>query len=274
MSDAEWAVVRPLLPVPAWMEGRGGRPEGYCHRQLIDAVRYLTWEGVRWASMPRDFPTWRAVYRFFRRWRDNDLIRELYARLRTRLREVAGKKAEPSAAIIDSQSVKGDATVPARSRGYDAGKKINGRKRHIATDTLGFLLTVIVTAASVSDRDAGRDLLKALRERHRHIRLVWAVSGYTGWLVSFAHAALALALTVVKRSDDTTGFTVLPRRWCVERTFAWLIRSRRLARDYETRTDSAQALTWWAASITATRRLARGGAPTSCLLSPATPAAA
>ncbi|MFE7046651.1 transposase [Streptomyces atratus] len=127
MSDAEWAVVRPLLPVPAWMEGRGGRPEGYCHRQLIDAVRYLTWEGVRWASMPRDFPTWRAVYRFFRRWRDNDLIRELYARLRTRLREVAGKKAEPSAAITDSQSVKGDATVPARSRGYDAGKKINGR---------------------------------------------------------------------------------------------------------------------------------------------------
>ncbi|MFE7046185.1 transposase, partial [Streptomyces atratus] len=96
----------------------------------------------------------------------------------------------------------------------------NDRKRHIATDTLGFLLTVIVTTASVSDRDAGRDLLKALRERHRHIRLVRADSGYTGWLVSFAHAALALALTVVKRSDDTTGFTVLPRRWCVERTFA------------------------------------------------------
>nr|WP_078917535.1 transposase [Streptomyces sp. NRRL S-813] len=123
MSDAEWAVVRPLLPVPAWMEGRGGRPEAYCHRQLIDAVRYLTWEGVRWASLPRDFPKWRAVYRFFRRWRDNDLIRELYARLRRRLRELAGKKSEPSAAIIDSQSVKGDATVPARSRGYDAGKK-------------------------------------------------------------------------------------------------------------------------------------------------------
>ncbi|MGW1108018.1 transposase [Streptomyces sp. NPDC002540] len=101
-------------------------------------------------------------------------------------------------------------------------------------------MTITVTAASVSDRDAGRDLLKALRERHRHIRLVWADSGYTGWLVSFAHAALALALTVVKRSDDTTGFTVLPRRWCVERTFAWLIRSRRLARDYETRIDSAQ----------------------------------
>lgn len=260
LTNAEWVVVRPLLPVPAWLNGRGGRPESYCHRQMIDAVRYLVAEGVRWASLPRDFPKWRAVYRFFRRWRDNDLIKELYGRLRARLRELAGKSTEPTAAIIDSQSVKGDATVPARSRGYDAGKKINGRKRHIATDTLGLLLTVIVTAASVSDRDAGADLLRALRERHYAIRLVWADGGYTGWLVTFAAGVLALALTIVKRPDDITGFTVLPRRWVVERTFAWLIRARRLARDYETRTDSAEAMTWWAATIPATRRLARGGA--------------
>ncbi|MFE9975653.1 IS5 family transposase [Streptomyces hirsutus] len=237
-------MVRPLLPVPAWLNGRGGRPESYCHRQVIDAVRYLVAEGVRWASLPRDFPKWRAVYRFFRRWRDNDLIKELYGRLRARLRELAGKDTEPTAAIIDSQSVKGDATVPARSRGYDAGKKINGRKRHIATDTFGLLLTVIVTAASVSDRDAGADLLRALRERHHALRLVWADGGYTGWLVTFAAGVLALALTIVKRPDDITGFTVLPRRWVVERTFAWLIRARRLARDYETRTDSAEAMTW------------------------------
>ncbi|WP_326847277.1 IS5 family transposase [Streptomyces kaniharaensis] len=261
LTDAEWHLVRPLLPVPAWLNGKGGRPEGFCHRQMIDGVRYLVAEGVRWASLPTDFPKRRAVYRFFRRWRDNDLIKELYGRLRARLRELAGKKAEPTAAIIDSQSVKADATVPTASRGYDAGKKINGRKRHIAVDTLGLLLTVLVTAASVKDNDAGRDLLDQLRTEHRRIALVWADSGYTGWLVAFATTVLALALTVVKRSDDATGFVVLPRRWVVERSFSWLIRARRLARDYETRIDSAEAMAWWAASIPATRRLARSGAP-------------
>ncbi|MCG6497686.1 IS5 family transposase [Kitasatospora sp. A2-31] len=274
LTDAEWALVRPLLPVPAWMNGRGGRPEGYCHRQMIDAVRYLVAEGVRWASLPADFPRWRAAYRFFRRWRDNDLIKELYGRLRARLRELAGRKDEPTAAIIDSQSVKGDATVPTASRGYDAGKRINGRKRHIAVDTLGLLLVVIVTAASVSDRDAGRDLLERVRARHRAITLVWADGGYTGWLVDFARAVLSLALTIVKRPDDASGFTVLPRRWVVERSFSHLIRARRLARDYETRTDSAEAMLWWAASIPATRRLARRGAPAARRLSRPAPAAA
>ncbi|MFE5402863.1 transposase [Streptomyces sp. NPDC056580] len=121
LTDAEWAIVRPLLPVPAWLNGQGGRPEGCCHRQLIDAVRYLVAEGVRWASLPADLPRWRAVYRFLRRWRDNDFIKELYGRLRTMLRALAGKKQAPTAAIIDSQSVKAAATVGAVTRGYDAG---------------------------------------------------------------------------------------------------------------------------------------------------------
>ncbi|AUG76865.1 DDE transposase [Kitasatospora sp. MMS16-BH015] len=261
LTDTEWAIVRPLLPVPAWLNGQGGRPEGYCHRQLLDAVRYLVAEGVRWASLPGDFPKWRAVYRFFRRWRDHDCIKEFYGRLRKMLRELACKQEEPTAAIIDSQSVKADATVAAATRGYDAGKKINGRKRHIAVDTLGLLLTVLVTAASVKDNDAGRDLLEHLRADHHRITLVWADGGYTGWLVAFAHAVLALALTVVKRSDDIKGFVVLPRRWVVERSFSHLSRARRLARDYETRIDSAEAMAWWAASIPATRRLARSGRP-------------
>lgn len=127
-------------------------------------------------------------------------------------------------------------------------------------DTLGLLLVVIVTAASVKDNDTGRDLLEQLREQHRRIALVWADGGYTGWLVAFATSVLALALTVVKRSDDAKGFVVLPRRWVVERSFSWLIRARRLARDYETRIDSAEAMAWWAASIPATRCLARSGA--------------
>ncbi|MFJ2866033.1 transposase [Kitasatospora sp. NPDC087314] len=172
--------------------------------------------------------------------------------LRQMLRALAGKKQESTAAIIDSQSVKADATVGAATRGYDAGKKINGRKRHIAVDTPGLLLTVLVTAASVNN-DAGRDLLEQLRAEHHRITLLWADGDYTGWLVAFAHAVLALTLTVVKRSDDTKGFVVLARRWVVERSFSRLIRARRLARDYETRIDSAEAMAWWAASIPATR---------------------
>ena len=128
-------------------------------------------------------------------------------------------------------------------------------------DTLGLLLVVTVTAASVRDNDAGRDLLEQLRAEHHRIALVWADSGYTGWLVTFATTVLALALTIVKHSDDATGFVVLPRHWAVERSFSHLIRARRLARDYKTRTDSAEAMTWWAASIPATRRLARAGKP-------------
>ncbi|MBC3842326.1 IS5 family transposase [Streptacidiphilus sp. 4-A2] len=192
----------------------------------------------------RRLPKWRAAYRFFRRWRDNDYTKELYGRLRKMLRELAGKKEEPTAAIIDSQSVKADATVGAATRGYDAGKKINGRKRHIAVDTLGLLLAVIVTAASVKDNDAGRDLLEQLRAEHHRITLVWADGAYTGWLVTFAHAVLTLA-DRRQAQRRRQGFVVLPRRWVVERSFSWLIRARRLARDYETRIDSAEAMAWW-----------------------------
>ncbi|MFI9616977.1 IS5 family transposase, partial [Streptomyces sp. NPDC052023] len=153
MSDAEWAVVRDLLPVPGWLSGRGGRPEGYCHRQMIDAVRYLVDNGIKWRAMPADFPPWPRVYAFFARWRDTGLVTELHDRLREAVRAGEGRSAEPSAGVVDSQSVKADATVTFDSRGFDAGKKINGRKRHLLTDTLGLLLAVLVTPASVTDRD-------------------------------------------------------------------------------------------------------------------------
>lgn len=257
MTDAEWAEVRAALPVPGWLEGRGGQPEGYCHRQMVDPVRYLVAGGVTWRAMPADFPAWDRVYAFFRRWRDKGLTAEFHDRLRDRIREAAGRDLEPTAGIIDAQSVKGAASVPAATRGFDGGKKVNGRKRHIVVDTLGLLLTVVVTAASVTDRDAGQTLLARLRERHWRITLVWADGGYTGQLVDLARNVLRIALTVVKRSDDTTGFVVLPKRWLVERTFAWLMRSRRLARDYEARTDSAVAMILWSMSMLMSRRLAR-----------------
>ncbi|MFJ7496845.1 IS5 family transposase [Streptomyces sp. NPDC097727] len=159
MSDAEWAVVRTAMPVPRWLEGRGGKPEVYCHRQLVDAVRYLVAGGITWRAMPADFPAWDRVYAFFRRWRDKGLVTEVHDRLRDRVREAAGRDPEPTAGIIDAQPVKAAASVPAASRGFDGGKKVNGRKRHIVVDTFGLLLAVTVTAASVTDRDAGQTLL-------------------------------------------------------------------------------------------------------------------
>ncbi|QLH19464.1 IS5 family transposase [Streptomyces sp. Rer75] len=256
MSDAEWAVVREAMPVPGWLEGRGGQPERYCHRQMVDAVRYLVAGGITWRAMPADFPAWDRVYAFFRRWRDKGLTAEFHDRLRDRVRKDAGRDPEPTVGIIDAQSVRSRIGA-CRDQGFDGGKKVNGRKRHILVDTLGLLLAVMVTAASVTDRDAGQTLLARLHERHWRVTRVWADGGYTGRLVDFAREVLRVALTVVRRSDDSSGFTVLPKRWLVERTFAWLMHSRRLARDYETRTDTSEAVIRWSMSMVMSRRLVR-----------------
>ncbi|MFI8908715.1 IS5 family transposase [Streptomyces albidoflavus] len=256
LTDAEWRVIRPLLPVPGWLEGRGGRPEGYCHRQMLDAVFYVLDNGIKWRAMPVDFPAWGRVYAFFRRWREAGLIAELHDRLRGKVRERAGREEEPTAAIIDSQSVKADAVVGAASRGYDGGKKINGRRRHLICDTAGLLLLINVTAGDVTDRQAAAGMLPALRDRFPAITRLWADGGYTGTLITWALAALHLAVTVIKRSDDASGFVVLPRRWAVERTFDWLMRSRRLARDYERRSHTSEAMILWSMTMLMTRRLA------------------
>lgn len=257
MTDAEWAEVRPLLPVPGWMRGRGGRPEGYCHRALLDAIRYLVDNGIKWRAMPADFPPWDRTYAFFRRWRDHALVREFHDRLRARVRERLGRDAEPTAGVIDSQSVKADAVVGADSRGFDGGKLINGRKRHVVVDTLGLLLGVMVTSANVGDRAAAQVLLHQVADAHHLLALVWADGGYTGSLVEYCLVTFALVLAVVKRSDDTRGFVVLPKRWIVERLFAHLMRTRRLARDFERRTASAEAMIYWSMTLLMTRRLAR-----------------
>jgi transposase len=256
MTDGEWSRVRPLLPVPGWMQGRGGQPEAYCHRAVLDAIRYLVDNGIKWRAMPVDVPPWDRVYAFFRRWRDHGLVKEFHDRLRAKVREKLGRDAEPTAGVIDSQSVKADAVVDADSRGYDGGKQINGRKRHVVVDTLGLLLGVMVTAADVGDRTAAQVLLARVAGAHHRLALVWADGGYTGSLVEHCLAALALVLAIVKRSDDQKGFVVLPKRWIVERLFAHLMRSRRLARDYERRTASAEAMVYWSMTMVMTRRLA------------------
>jgi transposase len=257
MTDAEWAEVRPLLPLPGWMRGRGGRPEGYCHRAMLDAIRYLVDNGIKWRAMPVDFPPWDRVYAFFRRWRENALVKEFHDRLRGQVRERLGRETEPTAGVIDSQSVKADAVVGADSRGFDGGKLISGRKRHVVVDTLGLLLGVMVTAADVGDRAAAQVLLARVAGAHDRLALIWADGGYTGSLVEHCLATLALVLAIVKRSDDMRGFVVMPKRWIVERLFAHLMRSRRLARDFERRTTSAEAMVYWSMIGLMTRRLTR-----------------
>lgn len=257
LTDAQWAVIAPLIPVPAWLQGRGGRPEGYCHREMVDVMLYVDDNGNKWRALPTDFPNWMAAYRFFRRWRDQGLLEVLHDRLRRECRVAAGREPEPSAAVIDSQSLRAAETVAKGDRGFDAGKRVNGTKRHIAVDVLGLLLMVLVTGAGVQDRDGALPLLYRLRTACLRVALVWADSAYAGRLVSWAGEELAAKLEIVKRPDDASGFVVIPRRWVVERTLAWITRRRRCVRDYERRRESHEAMVRWAMVLVMTRRLAK-----------------
>ena len=265
LTDARWALLRPEAEamMAELRRSPGGRPMEHDLRAVLDAIGYVTRYGIEWRALPVDFPSWEAVYAFFERWNARGLPHRLVDRLRGRLRVAWGRAELPTAGSVDSQSVKAADTVGAASRGFDGGKKINGRKRHLAVDSLGLVLAVVVTAASVQDRDGAFRLLALVRERFSTITLVWADGGYTGRLVSWAHTVLALTLTIVKRTDDTTGFVVLPRRWVVERTFGWLMRYRRLVRDYERRPAHHEAMVLWATVAIMTRQLDRtnSGAP-------------
>jgi transposase len=261
MSHAEWAVTEPTLPAPAWKQGKGGRPAGHCRRDIVDAIRYLVKEGICWRAMPADFPPWPTCYDVLDGWQISGATEAMHHKLRRQCRLAAGRKPEPSAAIIDSQSVKGAETVSRQSRGFDAGKKINGRKRHIAVDTIGLLLTVLITAAAVQDRDAARPLLWNLRKAFPCIKLAWADGGYAGKLVTWSKKALKLTVEIVRRPDDLHTFQVLPRRWVVERTLAWITRCRRTVRDYERLTGHHETIVYWAMIITMSRRLARNPRP-------------
>lgn len=257
MSEAEWAVCEPLLPAPAWLAGRGGRPASRCMRDIVDAIRYLTHNGPVWRALPGDFPPAGSVYWWADKWQAGGCTGRMHDDLRERIRRAAGRKAVPTAAIIDSQSVKGSEMIARTRRGYDAGKKINGTKRHLAVDTLGLLLTVLVTAASVQDRDAAKPLLWNLRRAFPTVKLAWADGGYAGKLVTWAKIWLRLRLEIVKRPDDLHTFQVLSRRWVVERTLAWITRHRRTVRDYERLPAHHETYIYWAMIIVMTRRLAR-----------------
>jgi transposase len=258
LTDEQWAVLEPRArAVMAELTAAAGRPMIHGLRAVCDAVAYVVRNGIEWRALPADFPPWEAVYAFYQRWNARGLPAALTARLHESLREHAGRAAQPSACIVDSQIVKCADTVGKATRGYHGGKKITGRGRHAAVDTEGWLLAIVVTAASVSDKAGLKLLVIRLFNAVGTLQIMWADSGYDGApIAAFVKAAAAITLEVVKRTSPHS-FQVVRRRWVIERTFGWLMRYRRLARDYERRTDHHEAMVYWATILIMTKRLAR-----------------
>ena len=251
LSDEQWALLEPMLP----KRKKLGRPPTN-RRQVINAILYIVKGGIQWRLLPANFPPWQTIYDIFRKWTRNHTWEAINARLRAHVREHAGKRSRPTAAILDSQSVKSD--PHGGEVGYDAGKRIKGRKRHLLVDTLGLILGIFVTPASTPEREGAQGLLDRTLGYLAWLRLLWVDGGYQGdafaqWVKTIRPK---LEVEVVKRSDDASGFKVLPRRWVVERTFGWLMRHRRLVRDYERTETSAEAWAYIAMIRIQLRRLA------------------
>jgi len=242
MTDAQWSVIEPLLPRTS--PRLGGRPYVYSRRLIIDTISYVLVSGCAWRMVPHDLAPWSIAYHWFRAWTENGTWDQVHDALRDEVRILDGRDPQPSAAVLDSQSAR--SSEGGEQIGYDAGKRVRGRKRHLLVDTLGLVLTVVVHSASVQDRAGAKLVLAGVRARFPLLGLVWVDGGYVNsvdaGLVGWAQRQEGIEVVAVARNADVKGFQVLPRRWVVERTFGWLTRCRRLARDYERKTAHAEAM--------------------------------
>jgi putative transposase len=250
LTNEQWAILKPHLTKA---HGRGS-PQRVNLREVVNALLYLSRTGCQWRMLPHDLPPWEKVYYYFKQWRDDGTLERINGELRTEIRLSVEKDADPSAAIMDSQSVK--TTETSGMRGYDAGKKVNGIKRHLLVDTLGLVWAVVILAANIQDREGARTLLEKVKGRLPRLKKIWADGGYTGTLVDWVKDTCGWVLEIVQRRD-THSFEVLPHRWIVERTLGWLNRSRRLSKNYERLPASSEAMIYLAMLPLMTKRLAK-----------------
>jgi putative transposase len=253
LTDSQWHLIKDWLPPPA----RTGRPRLNL-REVLNAVLYLVKGGIQWRLLPKEFPKWQSVYHYFRRWRRDGTWRRLHDALRAQARRAAKRHKHPTAACLDSQSVQTTETAAPATRGNDANKRVKGRKRHALVDTAGLVLAAAVTPANVQDKAGALLALAGLGGAGKKLRRIWADGAYRttrGHLASWL-ASHRIALTPVERPAGARGFQVLPRRWVVERTFAWLNQSRRLSKDYERLSETSETLIYVAMTRLMVRRLA------------------
>jgi transposase len=261
LSDARWALIEPMLL--AWRAQRAGLGIAKIQhdlREIVNAVLYVNRTGIAWEYLPHDFPPFKTVHGYFALWEKEGLTEAIHDALRGKVRQAAGRDAQPTAAILDAQTVKTSGNVPEHSQGIDAGKKIKGTKRHVATDVLGLLLVVLVTAASVQDTVGGRAVVAQVAQHHPQVEVAWADSGYKQSVID-SGAAYGIDVQVVTKDPQQRGFVPQRKRWAVERTFGWLMLHRRLVRDYETNPRRSRAMIHWAMIDNMSRRLTGESTP-------------
>jgi putative transposase len=255
LTDEQWNIIRPFVPEVHSNTTTGGRPPKYTRREIMNAILYVARTGCQWRLLPHDLPKWKTVYTYFHEWYEEGVFEQVNDTLRKRVRMLADREANPTAGIIDSQSVKIVGNIG--FSGFDGAKKVNGRKRHIVTDTLGLLLSVTVHEASLSDRASAEMVLVKVKEKVRTLVTIFADQGYTGELIKRMKLLLSLTLEIIKRTEHR-HFHILPRRWVVERTFGWFGFYRRLSKDYERYPKTSEAFVYLAGMNIALHRLSPG----------------
>ncbi|WP_328460648.1 IS5 family transposase [Actinoplanes sp. NBC_00393] len=263
VTDAQWDLIGPFLQ--AWQAKRvsvtGQQGGGYELREIVNAILYQTRTGCQWAYLPHDLPPKSATYYYFALWRDDGTDQAIHDLLRCQAREKAGRAEDPSAVVLDTQSLRAANHVPAATTGKDAGKKVPGRKRGLAVDALGLIIAVVVTAASISDNVLGIKLLDKIAEHTPTVTRAWVDAGFQQDFALHG-AVLGVDVEVVKRSDTTAGFVPVKKRWIVEQVNGTLMLHRRLTREYESRPESSVSRTLWASMANIVRRLTGTSTPT------------